>query len=289
MHPYNVTNQSQRNYNMTDLNNNTKKFKLPAYIQTPFFLYQDDRLDKSALLIASFFYSLITSGLKITASTDYLCALAKIKKRQVYKIMNDLEEFRYIRRTGFTNRKKIHWVYNPNFSLTVVELDTSAPECISEQKPNTSALQDTKLVHSSALDWCTPVHQLEELPLYDTKEDTKEYKTTTTQNSDLSSSSFFSLKQKEQLLSLKLPSDSRTNQSFLEHCQSHVENQDNDKSTYQRVAGLKTILNNLWETGEHFKAKCIALVEAKKVETLEERAKRYAKEAMEWKNDRRQG
>lgn len=157
---------------MTDLNNNAKKFNIPNYINSPFFLYQDSRLDKPALLIASFFYSLHTAGQKLTASTDYLCQLALIKKRQLYNIMNQLEEYQYIKRTGFTNRKKLEWIYDPKSSITIVEKETNAIQCTSVEDLNTSALQCTKLVHSSALNYCTPVHTYN-------KEDNKEDTTTT--------------------------------------------------------------------------------------------------------------
>mgnify|MGYP001599677680 FL=1 len=157
---------------MSDLNNN-KKIKLPSYIYTPLFLYQDNRLEKAATIIASFFYSIATSGNQITASVEYLCLLAQIHKRQYYKIMNQLEEYKYIKRSGFTNNTKIHWIYNPNSSLTVIELNTSAPKDTSDKSLNTSALEDTKLVHSSTLNLCTPVHTYN-------KEDIKEDITTTT-------------------------------------------------------------------------------------------------------------
>ncbi|HWW39658.1 hypothetical protein [Pedobacter sp.] len=157
---------------MTDHTCNTKKFNLPDYLHIPFFLYQDDRLEKTSTFIAAFFYSLHTAGKNIKASTDYLCQLTKINKRQYYNIMNQLEEFKYIQRTGFTNRKKINWIYNPKSSITVLELDTSALECTTVQESNTSAIDCTKLVHSIALNYCTPLHT-------DIKEDIKDITTTT--------------------------------------------------------------------------------------------------------------
>ena len=232
---------------MSSLNNNKQSFNLPTYINIPFFLYQDNRLEKSATLIAAFFYSLHTSGLKITASTDYLCALSGIHKRQFYKLMNLLEECQYIKRSGFTNRKKIEWVYKPNSSITVLELDTSAPECTSDHELNTSALKNTKLVHSTTLNLCTPVHT-------DIKEDTKDNKKLTTVAQHPSSSSFFSEKQTSELLSCKLSTDERTDDLFLDNCIHHVEKQTNDLSKFQRFTGLKNILVKLQENGEHFKA-----------------------------------
>jgi cell fate (sporulation/competence/biofilm development) regulator YlbF (YheA/YmcA/DUF963 family) len=235
---------------MSDLNNNDSNFNLPAYLHSPLFLYQDNRLDRPALLIASFFYSLHTAGQKITASTDYLCQLANIKKRQLYNVMNQLEDYKYIKRTGFTNRKKLEWIYSPKSSITIIENETSALQCTSDQELNTSAIQCTKLVQSSALNYCTPVHTYN-------KEDIKDYKTTTTVPPDpnLSSSSLFSSKQTTELLDLKLSTDERSNELFLEHCTHHVETQANANSKYQRFTGLKNILIKLHDSGEHFKAK----------------------------------
>lgn len=167
---------------MSDHTSNTKSHKLPSYIHVPLFLYQDQRLDKAALLIASFFHSLFSSGNSITASTDYLCFLANIKKRQYYNIMNDLEKFKYIKRTGFTNRKKIQWIYIPGSSITIVENDTTAVQCTTVEELNTSAIECSKLVHSSALNYCNAVHTYN-------KEDNKDNTTTTEQPPKNSSSS----------------------------------------------------------------------------------------------------
>jgi hypothetical protein len=250
---------------MSDLNNNNTKFNLPSYINIPFFLYQDNRLEKSALLIAAFFYSLHTSGKSITASISYLCNLASIQKRQYYKILNSLESLGYIKRTGFTNKRKTIWIYNPTSEIIIDETDSSPqnpkdkkpiPKHNKEQVLNTSALQDTKLVHSRTLNLCTPVHTYN-------KEDNKDYKTTTTvdknetspKNEDLSSSSFFSEKQKAELISFKIDSDDRPNNKFLAECEKHIEMQDNEYSNFQRYTGLKNILLKLYELKEAFYAK----------------------------------
>lgn len=244
---------------MPDQTINTNKFKLPSYINIPFFLYQDSRLDKPALLIAGFFYSLHTSGQKITASTDYLCEIASIKKRQLYNIMNQLEECGYIQRSGFTNRKKLLWSYCPKSSITVAEQDTSAIQCTSDKELNTSALECTKLVHSSALNYCTPVHT-------DNKEDTKDYKKLTTgedssaQKKDISavksesSSSFFSQKQSEELLTYKIRTDKRMDEEFIDHCRHHIESQTGEHAFSQRLRGLINILTKNYEINAPFKA-----------------------------------
>lgn len=268
---------------MSYSNNNAKSFNLPAYINIPFFLYQDNRLDKSASLIAAFFYSLFNSGLNITASTDYLCQLAGIQKRQLYRDMNLLEKIGYIKRSGFTNRKKIEWIYKPKSSITieddnpippnqpppkprpekynsVQDLNSSAPKDTVVQELDTSVMDDIKLVSSMTLNWCHPRHT-------DTKEDTKDYKTTTTvaqpppqdvnppTQENRSSSLFFTEKQKEELLSYKIKKDDRSDETFVDNCAHHIENQENDLSKYQRYTGLKSILYKCFDMNEPFKAK----------------------------------
>lgn len=230
---------------MYDINDNKKSFNLPAYIHAPLFLYQDNRLEKPALLIASFFYSIHTSGQKITASTDYLCELSGIHKRQYYKIMNLLEDCLYIRRSGFTNRKTIEWIYQPESKLIVTESDTSALKDTSVQKPNTSALSDTKLVHSRTLNLCTPVHT-------DNKEDTKDYKNTSTSENP-SISFFFSSSVDRKLLSLKLPEDRRSEEEFLLECKLHVDTKSDKSNPYlKRANALAILLAKLKEQGKLF-------------------------------------
>lgn len=239
---------------MFDLNNNKKEFNLPSYINIPFFLYQDSRLEKSATLIASFFYSLHTAGKSIKASKDYLCELASIKKTQYFFILNQLESFGYIERNGFTNRKEIKWVHRPKSEIIVDETDTSPVNRTSVKELNTSSVYRTKLVRSTELN-------LSGLPDTDIKEDTKDNKKLTTVNEapsivdkNPSSSSFFSEKQKAELLEFKLSTDERTDALFLDNCNHHVEKQTNDLSKFQRFAGLKHILVKLYETGEQFNA-----------------------------------
>lgn len=248
--------------------NNQKSFNLPNYINIPYFLYQDNRLEKAATLIASFFYSLHTAGQNINASTDYLCSLVNVHKRQIYKIMNLLEQCGYIKRSGFTNRKRIIWTHCPKSKIIIEELDTNALQDTSDKELNTnalksetnlntSALQDTKLVHSRTLNLCTPGHTYN-------KDNTKDNNSTVDgskddkilcNNKNHSSSSFFSQNQQQQILSYKLKSDLRLEDEFLYHCQRHIEIQENDFSKFQRFTGLLKILVKNFETGKLFIAK----------------------------------
>lgn len=260
---------------MSDLKNNALSFNLPTYIHTPFFLYQDNRLERAALIIASFFYSLHTSGLKITASKDYLCALAKIGKTQYFSTLNQLESLGYIQRSGFTNRKNIKWSYCPKSEIIVDESNTSPDSRTNVENLNTSSGARTKLVREPEL-------ILSGLPDTNTKVDTKVNKKLTTEDQPQSSSSFFSKKQTSELLGLKLSADNRSDELFLEHCQYHIENQTNENSKFQRIAGIKKILSKLRETGEHFKAKGFIDIAAEELKAKkEEQRLRAQQEAQE--------
>lgn len=256
---------------MLDQNNNPKLFNLPSYINIPQFLYQDHRLEKSATLIAAFFYSIHTAGQKMTASPDYLCQLTSIHRRQYFNILNLLEACKYIKRSGHTNRQKIEWIYQPNSQITVEDLDITALECTNVQDLNTNAMDYTKLVQYTALNWCTPVHTYN-------KENTKVSKKTSTTNpkpqkpssepptasqppqtseTPVSSLSFsFSSKQQNQILDLKLSQDLRSNSEFLGNALHHIQNNSKPElHVNQRVAGLIRILMKCKANGELFKSK----------------------------------
>ena len=230
---------------MNNLNNNNTKFNLPAYIQTPLFLYQDSRLEKSALLIASFFYSIHTSGQSITASKDYLCQLAGVGKSQYFCILNQLEEIGYIRRSGFTNRKKTQWVYSPKSELIVDDTDASPEPRTNVKSLNTSPVDRIKLVRSAGLN-------LSGRPDTDIKEDTKEYKeTSTTKNTSISF--FFSSSVDKKLLSLKLHEDRRSEEEFLIECKLHVDTKSDKSNSYlKRANSLAKLLSKLKDEGKIF-------------------------------------
>jgi len=229
---------------MSTNNDNQSTFNLPSYINIPLFLYQDNRLEKAATLMAAFFYSLFTAGKSIQASKDYLCALAGISKTQYYCSLNQLELCGYIKRSGNTCRRVIKWSYCPNSEIIVNESDEVERKLTDVKKLNTSPASRTKLVREAGLD-----HIIE---------DTKDYKKLTTlpkgEKTPKSSSSFFSEKQTAELLNLKLPTDERPDEVFLANCQHHIENQVNENGTFQRLTGLKKILTALQDTGEDFRA-----------------------------------
>jgi hypothetical protein len=103
---------------------------------------------------------------------------------------------------------------------------------------------------------------------------------TTTAKTQTQSSSFFSEKQKTQILDFKLPTDLRTEGDFLQECEKHIVDQKNEFSKLQRIKGLKDILQDLKDAGKHFKAKSSSQEkpEKKKEETQAEKHARWLKE-----------
>jgi len=157
-----------------------KEFNLPAYINTPFFLYQDNRLDKPATLLAGFFYSLHTANKDISVSTDYVCSLLKVTDRHVYRILNQLEELRYISRSGSTNNRMINWIYNVSANIIITESnettdtqDTSLQTTDTDvSSSSTTDTQVSKLLTHRSVNYCPAGHTY-------IKEDTKDITTTT--------------------------------------------------------------------------------------------------------------
>ena len=230
---------------MTDLNDNTKSFNLPSYINIPFFLYQDSRLEKSALLIAAFFYSLHTAGLKIKASKDYLCAIAGIGKTQYFSTLNQLETLGYIQRSGFTNRKKIVWVHCIKSEIIVDETNTSPEPRTNVKELNTSPADRTKLVRDPEL-------ILSGIPDTDNKEDTKENKNTSTSKNP-SISLFFSSSIDKKHIYFKLPEDRRSDEEFLIECKIHVDTKSDKSHEYlKRANSLGILLAKLKAEGKIF-------------------------------------
>jgi len=256
---------------MSDQTSNPKSFNLPSYINIPLFLYQDNRIEKASTIIAAFFYSLFTAGKSIKASKEYLCELAGIAKSQYYCTLNQLESCGYITRTGHTNNRKIIWIYRPSSEIIVLESDISPAARTSDKKLNTSPANRTKLVRPTGLN-------LSGIPDIDNK-DNKKVNTTTTaptpepepEKTISSSSNFFSKKIQKQLLDLKLKSDAREDDLFLEHCRFHIENQKNENSLYQKITGLKNLLIKLNDVNECFNAKGFnKITENKKISYLTE-------------------
>lgn len=103
-----------------------KNHNLPSYINIPEFLYQDESLDRTCLLLAGFIYSLHTSGKTIKVSNDYLSSMAKVHERKIPDNLNLLEKKGYLIRVGHGSNRRIKWIYCPNSNIIVEESNNPA-------------------------------------------------------------------------------------------------------------------------------------------------------------------
>ena len=100
-----------------------KQFNLLEYINIPLFLYQDERLNRSELLLGGFFYTLFTSGKDIRTSNAYLSNLLKIHPRKVSENLESLEKNGYLIRVSTSVGRKIIWKYKPQSEIYLDESD----------------------------------------------------------------------------------------------------------------------------------------------------------------------
>ncbi len=98
-----------------------RKFALPSYVNIPLFLYQDNSLERSSLILASFIYSLHTAGKSIKVSNQYLSQLLNIHPRKVQENLESLEYKKYIVREGSTSNRIIRWIFVPESQIIIVE------------------------------------------------------------------------------------------------------------------------------------------------------------------------
>lgn len=107
--------------------NEEKKYNLPAYINIPLFLYKDEKLTRTHLLLSGFIYSLHTAGKVIKVKNDYLSEMLDIHERKVPEALEHLEKLGYLIRIGLGTNRKIKWIFDPESSITVEELHNPAP------------------------------------------------------------------------------------------------------------------------------------------------------------------
>lgn len=184
-------------------------------------------------------------------NAKFLAKHFKCNKDKIYAAIDGLIEFRLLTRKQIRDKGKFVR-YHYRLHLRQIAQPTPCLEKPDTVKPDTENPDTYKTL----------------LPLKN-----KKFITTTTVNSaanaqkssanviiDIAvnqhrSNSFFSEKQKNELLTFKHPADNRTEEKFLEHCQHHFEIQPKDLSRYQRLTGLKNLLRKLCDHDEHFQAK----------------------------------
>jgi len=235
---------------MSDHTSNPRELSYRACI--PFHILWDTDLNANHLR----FYGQIeqmenhpSEKVQPTFSYQWIADILKINRRNAIKIGNLLKKKGYIKRE----------VIGPNEYIW----NTVKKGVVVSQ-------EDTRLVSHKDTPLVSP------RDTQNRKKETKVYKRTTTREKDQSSSSFFSLNQKEEFLKLKLESDTRSDELFISHCQWHIEKQTNDFPKYKRIRGLLKLLRALNEAGEAFKSTGYVDLEEKK-KADEERAKQEIK------------
>lgn len=104
--------------NNTSLNS-SHEFNHPNYINIPFFVLQDDRLDFFNKLLFSFFWSLAVSGKNFTASNNYLASLFKVSDKYVQMRIKELEDMGFILRHKVRFDRVIQVIHIPNAKITL--------------------------------------------------------------------------------------------------------------------------------------------------------------------------
>jgi hypothetical protein len=167
----------------------------------------------------------------------HLTTLFNCSKDKIYRLIDVLISLKLLTRTEMRQKGKfLHYHYRIHLRNNFNQIEQVLPF---PEKPDTVKPDTEK----------PDAYKTNILPL-----EIKEVKTTTTTQTPVSSS-FFTKKQKDEFLELKLYSDLRTDEKFIEHCQFHIENQKNDMVKHQRIYGLKSILFALNESGDHFSAR----------------------------------
>lgn len=101
-----------------------KEFHHPAYINIPYFVLKEKRLDLFNKLLFSFFWSFSVAGKKIKASNDYLADLFGVTDKHIQNRIKMLEDL------GFINRKMVKYkrvIEITHLVLTEVESDSGSP------------------------------------------------------------------------------------------------------------------------------------------------------------------
>ncbi len=95
----------------------TQNYNHPAYLNIPFFVLQDERLDFFPKLLFSFLWGFSTAGKKIMASNGYLATLFKVTERHVRDCLHKLENLKLISRYELNNKRYIKVLYVLNDDL----------------------------------------------------------------------------------------------------------------------------------------------------------------------------
>ncbi len=98
-----------------------KEFNHPAYINIPYFVLKEKRLDLFNKLLFSFLWSFSVAGKKIKASNDYLADLFEVSDKHIQNRLKMLEDLGFIKRTLVKYKRVIEITH---LVLTNIESDS---------------------------------------------------------------------------------------------------------------------------------------------------------------------
>jgi DNA-binding Lrp family transcriptional regulator len=101
-----------------------KEFNHPAYVNMPYFVLQDIRLDPFNKMLFSFLWSFAVAGKKVMASNAYLATLFRVSEKHVNCRLKELEDMGFIKRYKVKYKRRIEILYVPCEDL---ECDTDSP------------------------------------------------------------------------------------------------------------------------------------------------------------------
>lgn len=94
-------------------NTNAQEYNHPAYVNIPFFVLQEERLDFFNKFLFSLFWSFSVSGKRINTSNGYLAELFKVSEKYIQIRIKDLEDLGFIRRYSRKYKRYIEVLHAP--------------------------------------------------------------------------------------------------------------------------------------------------------------------------------
>lgn len=105
-------------------NNTSCEYNHPNYINVPYFVLQDERLDFFNKFLFSLFWSFSLCGKKIKTSNGYLATLFKVSDKYIQMRLKDLEDLKLIRRHHLKHKRFIEVLYVPKHDIEIEDIST---------------------------------------------------------------------------------------------------------------------------------------------------------------------
>ena len=97
----------------------------PSYVNAPYFVLQDKRLDFFNKFLFSFLWSFFVSGKRICASNRYLAELFCVSEKHVKERLKELEDLGLILRYTDNYKRFIKVLYMPSNDIEIDTDDTN--------------------------------------------------------------------------------------------------------------------------------------------------------------------